>query len=193
MIPFAGYVLFESLPLLLLAEAAGLAAALAVHRRRRSAGTRIGLAAVLVLCILLPVLQHLVETDAEQIRRLISTAAAAVDAGDTAALADALHERFTDGVRDKAAFVQSADLYLQRVRIDELRVGGFDVRVNGDAATVAFIAVCDWHGGSRSEHGVRSRWTVVCERTPAGWKMRRIESGRVGPAGMLDWRQAGEF
>lgn len=193
MIGFIHYVLLESLPLLLLAEAAIAAAALAVHRQRRSPGTRRFLAAVLLMCVVLPAVQHLVETDAEQLRRLIAGAAAAVDAGDTAALADALDERFHDGSRDKADFVRDADLYLQRVRIDELRVGGFDVRVDGGSATVAFTAVCDWHSGSRSAHGVRSRWTVVCERTASGWKLRRIESGRVGPAGMLDWRQAGEF
>lgn len=180
-------VFLESVVLLLVVEAAAIAVVLAIHRSRMTAGTRKALYGTLAVCVLLLVLQHLVQTDREQIEATVAEIAYAIDAGDVPAVGERLDAEFTDRGLDKAEWVEDLRQRLQRWRIDEAKVAGFNTVVEGDTATTSFRAFCDWRGGERTESSVLSAWKLGFVRRADGWKLQRVLSAKFGPGGAIDY------
>ena len=176
--------LFEDLPLLLLAEVAALAVVLAAHRRWMTARSRRMVWMSLALCGLLIAIQKLVVTDREALRDMVRTMARAVEQGDVAALG----ERFDDEIilgsnTGKEAVLQHVHLRLQRYDVNEARVSGFQIEIEGDAATVAFQAVCDLLGVQANPYySTLTQWQLRCVRHGDGWKVRsaKYEFGFTG-------------
>ena len=176
--------LFEDLPLLLLAEVAALALVLAAHRRWMTARSRRMVWMGLTLCVLLIAIQVFVVTDREALRDMVRTMARSVEQGDVAALG----EKFDDGIifgtyTGKEAVMKHAHLRLQQYDVNEARVSGFKIEVDGDAATVAFQVVCDLGGvQSTPYYATPSQWQLRCVRHPDGWKVRyaKYELGFAG-------------
>lgn len=190
---FLTRVLFEDLVLLLIAEAVVMAIVLAVHRRRYTARTRRSIGVALGVCIVLIGLQGLIKTDREQIKEQVTAMARAVDEGDIPALAEAVARDFTDGTRDRAAFLTDVSQLLQRAQADEVKVGGFKVEVAGDRATASFRAICDWRAGNQVQRSVLSFWALEFARRDDGWKLIRIVSAKIGPGGLLNYQDAWKY
>lgn len=178
--------LFEDLSILVMFEFVALMVVLTIHRRRMTAKTRRAVWITLAICALLIALNKLVTTDTERVVEMVSAMARAVDEGDVPAIAERLDDEFRYRYWDKAGFVAELNRKLQHWRIDEAKVGRFDVEVTGDTAKTSFRASCDWRSDSESQAGVASSWIMECVRHPDGWKLRRIISARVGPAYAID-------
>jgi len=176
--------LFEDLPLLLLAEVAALAVVLAAHRRWMTARSRRMVWMSLAFCALLIAIQEFVVTDREALRDMVRTMARAVERGDIAALSERFDEKIRLGTHvGKEAVMKHARLRLQQYDVNEARVSGFQIEVDGDAATVAFQAVCDVRGvQSNPYYATPTQWELRCVRHPDGWKVRyaRYEFGFTG-------------
>lgn len=183
---FLTRILFEDLAVLLMIEFVVLMSVLAVHRRRMTPRTRRAVWITLACCAALIALNHLVTTDSERIVETVSAMAKAVDEGDVPAIADRLDDEFHYRNWDRDGFVGELNNKLQRWRIDEAKVGRFEIRIDGDVATASFRASCDWKGSSDSQAGVASAWTLELIRRPGGWKLRRVVSAKVGPGYKID-------
>ena len=94
MIDFLRRLLFEDLPLLLLAQAVAMAVVLAVHRRWMTRRSRRLVWIGLALCAALVALQVFVVTDREALTQMVQTLARAVDQGDMDTIADKLDAGF---------------------------------------------------------------------------------------------------
>lgn len=189
--------LFEDLPLLLLAQAAALAVVLAVHRRCMTTRSRRMVWIALAVCAAQIAVQHLVVTSREELKALVRTLAEAVEDGDVPAIGRHLADRIDvaydeagrvprdEGFRggddrrtrdlDKDEFLAATREQLQRYDVNEVRLSQFRVRLAGEAGTVAFQAMCDVRGDhSAPLYQTPSEWELGCTRTPAGWKIERI-------------------
>jgi hypothetical protein len=185
MIDFLTRVLFESLPLLLVAIAVALAVALAVHRRRFTTGSRRGLLATAGVGVLLIVVQALVVTDREAIQQTLREAASAVQAGDVPALGEQIDEAFSAQGMDKQQLLARSNQMLQRWQVNSARLSGFRIEVDGDEATVSFRVLCDLRSDSWVQDNTLSLWRLRCVRRPEGWKVQRVLEARFGPAGIM--------
>lgn len=183
---------FEDLPLLLLAEVLALAVMLAIHRKRFTPQSRRNVWLTLIICGMLLALQHLVETDTEKVRTLATRLVDAVDEGDINTIERTVHP---DGIRvgmgldaenyPKDVFVMGCNIGLQIHRINEAQVGGIQVELNGDQATVSFYVNCEINSSAEGNVGfTQSIWEILCVKTPEGWKMRQILKGEMGLAAM---------
>jgi len=193
-IDFLTKLLFESLPLLLVAEIVAVTIALAVHRRRFTSATRHGLWITLVICGLLIVVQCLVVTDREQLEQLVEALAQAVDDGDVGALGERLDSDFQASLQrrhqDKQAFLADVNVRLQRWQVNEAKVFNFRIDADGNNAVVAFSATCDWRSGNQVQYNILSLWKLQCVRRLEGWKLSQIISAKIGPGGMLNLTDA---
>jgi len=187
MIDFLRVMFLESPVLLLIFSAIAVAVALAVHRRRLSAGSLRGVWLTVAACLLLLVLQHAIETDREQIRAAVAAMARAVDDGDIPTLGEHLDVHFEDRGLDKTAWLADVRQRLQRWRIDEARVWNFKIETDDATATVSFQALCDWRSGDQAPQSVASAWKLAMVRGEDGWKLQRVLSARFGLGGALDY------
>jgi len=179
--------LFEDLPLLLVAEAIALAVVLAIHRRRFTPHTRRAVWITLGVCAIFIVIQSLVTTRREALEAMVRTLAQAVDHGDVPAIGERIDGEFRHGNHDKKAFLDGVvKQTLQRWQVDEAKVAGFKIEINGDNATVSFRAHCDCRSDNHVQYKVPSFWTLNCIRRPDGWKLLRIPKARCGPGGSFN-------
>ncbi len=183
---FISRLLFEDLWLLLIAEFIAIVIVLAVHRRRMTAGTRRAIWITLACSVVLVCLNKFVTTDNECIIEMVTAVAEAVDEGDIPAIAARVDDEFKYRHWDKAGFVAELNGKLQNWRVDEARVGRFEIEIEGDVAKASFRASCDWKGSSDAQAGVASLWTLECVRRPDGWKFRRVLTAKVGPGYRID-------
>lgn len=186
---FVTRVLFESLPLLLVFGAIGLAVAVGVHRRRQTPGTRRGIWITLAVCVGLLVLQRVVVTDREALEDAVRTMALAVDEGDVGTIGEYLDAGFRWGHEDQTQFLASARNTLQAVQIDAVRLFGFKVQVDGDSARVSFNGFCDVRRGGGDLYGnLPTHWELIFVRRAERWLLERIDVARYGlPAGGDGW------
>src|SRR5690242_9371719 len=122
MVRFLQSLLFENLPLLLIAEAVAIAIVLGVHRRNLTAGTRRAVWITLAICVALIGLQYLVQTDQERIEANVKAIALAIDDGDVPAVGQHLDREFQDHGLSKEAWLADLRQRLQRWQIDEAKV-----------------------------------------------------------------------
>lgn len=185
--------LFEDLVILIIAEVVAMLVVLAIHRRRMTPRTRRAVWIVLACCIVLIAVNKLVTTDGEQVEKTVAAMARAVDDGDVPAIAGHIDDGFRYRQWDKAGFLAELNIKLQHWRIDEARVGRFDVRIDGDQARASFRASCDWKGDRESQAGVSSSWELEFVRRPDGWKLRRILTAKLGPAYAFDLKDVWNY
>ena len=77
------------------------------------------------------------------------------------------------GHTGKKDALRHAHMSLQRYDVNEARVSGFQIKVTGDTATVAFQAVCDVQGIKENPYySAPSQWQLGCVRRFDGWKVR---------------------
>lgn len=187
MIDFLSSLFFESVLLLIIFVVVVMAIALGIDRQRMTAASRRGVWLTAIACALLFVVQFLVKTDRERIQATVAEMARAIDEGDVATLGEHLDQDFQDRGLDKSEWLADIRQRLQRWRIDEAKVGGFNTKVEGDNATVAFGASCDWRGGEQAQQSVNSTWRLAFVRRSDGWKLQKVLSAKFGPGGMLDY------
>lgn len=175
---------FESIVLLLCVEVVAVAVVLARYRSWPIPGRRLAIWVALIGCVLLVVLQQVIETNRERIQAAVRTMATAIDDGDVLALGDYIDRDFRDRNTDRQAWLQDVRQWLQRWQIDEAKVGGFGIEVNDSQAVASFWAVCNGRSGNQSEQGVYSSWKLAFVHRVGGWKLQRIIGGKVN---MLDY------
>ena len=178
---FLRQLLFESLPLLLAAQAVAIAIAVAVHRRRLTPGSRRGVWATLAACVLLIVMQRLVVTDREAIEVLVRGLVRAVDDGDMAAVEARVDDAFRSGPTDKQRLMAMMHQRLQQWQVNGARINALTIDVQGDSADVRFRVICDRTSQSHSQDTVPSLWRLRCARTDGRWRMAGIEDAQMGP------------
>ena len=191
MIDFLKHLFLESLFSLLLLEAVVLAVALAVARRREN-GRRVLLVTGVVLGGLIA-LSIGIKTDREQLHDAVEVLAAAVDEGDMGAIEAGLAAGFNYRGMNRDEFIAEVRDRLQRYSIDEPSIGAFKAEVAGDSAKVGFPALFDWRQGERVERRAMSFWTLSFVRTPDGWRLERLDSGKFGPGGMISLDGAWDY
>jgi len=176
--------LFEDMPLLLLAEVAAIAVVLGVHRRWMTTRSRRMVWMTLAICGVLIVVQRWVVTDREAIRQTIETMAGDVNEGDVASLGKNFDDRIVlGGIRGKEAVLKYAYLMLQQYDVNNARVSGFRIDLMGGQATITFQAVADIRGGPAESYRTPLKWKMTMTRTDAGWKVLRAEY-ELGLAGL---------
>ncbi len=181
-------ILFESPVLLAIFVAIAVAVALAVHRRRQTSGSQRGLWITLAVCVVLFVVQALVQTDRERIQATLAAIATAIDNGDIAGVGAHLDAGFQDHGLNKDEWLAELRQRLQRWQIDEAKIGSCTVETNGDTAVASFRATCDWRSGEQSQSSVLSSWKLQLVRNGDEWKLCRVLDAKFGPGGMLDYR-----
>lgn len=186
-------ILFESVVLLILVELVALAVALGIDRRRMTAKSRRGVLITGLVCALLLVIQHLVKTDRERIAESVRAMATAVDEGDVPGLGEYVADEFVDRGLNKTQWLERVRQSLQRWQIDEAGVGGFAIKVEDHTATVSFRATCDWRHGQQQERGIMSFWTLELVEGHGRWLLKKIDSAKIGPGGMLDYQNVWQY
>jgi hypothetical protein len=175
---------FESIVLLVCVEVVAVAVALARYRSWPTPGRRLTIWIALIGCILLIVLQQVIKTDRERIQAAVRAMATAIDDGDVLVLGEYIDRDFRDRNSNRQAWLQDVRLWLQRWQIDNAKVGGFRIEVNGDQAVASFWAKCNGRSGDQSEQGVFSSWRLAFVRRDSGWKLQRVIGGKVN---LLDY------
>lgn len=188
---FLTRILFEDLLWLVVLELVAFAIAVAVYRRRGTAGSRTAVMITVAACVALLVLQSVVETDREKLTQLVKTLVRAADQGDVAAIGELVDDAgVAIGARDaakcdKPTFLAAANVGLQQYQVDEAGAGGFEIKVNGDTATVSFRVKCDLRESDNARYTTFSQWTIECTRGPQGWRLRRISSAKLGLGNLI--------
>jgi hypothetical protein len=181
MMDFLRQLLFESLPLLLIAEVIALTVVIAVHRRRLTPASRRGVWISLAVCLLLIGIQQIVVTDREALETLVRGLAQAADHGDMAAMDARIDPAFRVGPTDKARMLDIIKQRLQEWQVDEPRINALTVKMQGDEAEVRFRVICDLRSSSQDQASVPSYWQIRCARSDGEWRMVSIEEAEMGP------------
>lgn len=184
MIDFLKTVLFESLPWLLFFCAAGVAVALAVHRRRLTARSRRGIWLTVAVGALLVAVQTLVHTDRERLTEAVQAMARAVDEGDMDAFSRYVAPELTWRGGGRREFLDDVTSRLTTTQIDGARLSQVRASVTGDTATVSFTAVCDLRNGRGDQDRVVSFWRLGFVRTAGRWLMNAVLDARIHPGGV---------
>ena len=115
--------------------------------------------------------------------------ALAVDAGEVDTLGKYLDQDFEDRGLDKTVWLADIRDRLQHWQVDDAKVSGFNINVNGDHATASFSASCTWVSGEQVQHGVNSLWKLDFIHRENGWKLLRVQDAKFGPGGMMTYQQ----
>jgi len=165
------YVFFEQpyalIPLLIVAAYV----CLVVWLRRRTVRAKRALWIAAILLVLLPVVQRLVVTDRERIRAVSAAIAAAVDAGDVAALSEHVADDFRVRDIDRAALLELAKSAMDRHRPRDVKLSDVRVTVTGDRAEVTQTSTCFVESDVYSGR-VTVNWTAVFVRARGAWRLQ---------------------
>jgi ketosteroid isomerase-like protein len=172
--------LFEE-PLLLIPVLAVTLLVLAiVWSRRRTPGAWRALLAGLLAAPLLIIVQALVVTDREQIIRVCSQMADAVERGDVPAFAVHIADDFRAADGGGGAFTREDLLAalarsLARYHPEGVRLTGFQVTTDGDSGTAEFSATARIVTSETAMDRVLSRWRLRFRRNDRAWQVIDIQ------------------
>ncbi len=151
---------------------------LVVWLRRRTPRARRALLLTLALCVVLPVIQQVVVTDREAIRGALGEMVAAVEAGEIEPIAARVARRFQVREIDREAFLAGVDRAMHRYHIERARLGGVEIEVAGDTATVRFTAsgyvTSDMYTGDAP-----TAWTARFVLIDGRWMLAEVEPRRT--------------
>ncbi|MBN1490949.1 MAG: nuclear transport factor 2 family protein [Phycisphaerae bacterium] len=153
---------------------------LVLWRRTGSAGRRQAFLIALAVSALLLMVQSLVTTDREAIIALLNELADAVAEPDLERIESAIDAEYADGRHDRNSLMARIRAALQRRMVERPSLSGFEVVVNGDAATAEFRASCDVRSGNSLVSRLPSRWRVEFIRRGEDWMVRSIDVLEVG-------------
>lgn len=138
--------------------------------------------AVPAALVVMLVIQRFVETDQEALRALTRRLAWAIDEPELDAFMACVDADFRLGRTGRDELRDRLYDFLERVAVDNVRLGAFELAVEGDEARVAFRATARVE---TAEAGIREyvgRWRLTCVRRPDGWRLRGVE--HLGSAGL---------
>jgi len=135
----------------------------------------IGAAAVLFL------LDRLIETDKEKVRKVIKAVGAAAEKGDWRACLQYISRGYRHDGYDYDDIVHVAEELATRAGTMNLMFLSTRVKVKGRAAVVT-CDVLSVPGGEnpRLPASARSTWTLSLRKEPEGWKITRVSPLKVG-------------
>ncbi len=163
------YVLLESpLVLIVLELAVGL---VLLYVAQRIAVPRWILPAFFLLAVGLLAVQHFVVTDAEAIRALTRELAGAVDRADVDTFRGYLHDEFDYRGLNRNRFADLVYQQLQTYGVDEARVGGFEMEIEGDLARVKLTARARIQMDDVGIQPYLGRWRLDFRRDKDTWKL----------------------
>lgn len=184
MIDFLTTVLFESFTWLFFFCLVAMAMALATHRRRMTARTRRGLLVTGLVCVLLLIMQRLVVTDRERLEQAVEAMAKAVDQGDVGGIGEYVADNMQWRSGGRQQFIEDVTNRLISTNIDAARISQFEAKVEGDSATVTFMAVCDIRDPQATQANVPSHWKLHFVRSAGRWLLDQVLSGSIFFPGM---------
>jgi hypothetical protein len=147
-----------------------------VWARRRTARTARAVWIGLAVAVLLLVMQALVVTHRERIVLVCRAMATAVQDGDVPAIASHVADGFEAEGYDKTAFVSRLKQTLTRVHVEDAKLGGFEVTVEGGrTARAVFTASARLILPDSVTYRSASRWDVHFERISGVWRMVSVK------------------
>ncbi len=158
-----------------------------VWARRRTSRSRQVLLAGFVVFPLMMLIQTLVVTDREQLQAVCRAMADAIRQADVGTFADHLARDFKyDGpamgrVLGADDTCTRLDDELNRFRIEEPRLWGFEIEVSGDRATVRFAARCRVVSAEQIEPSLRTDWELTFRRVDGEWQATSAHNLDVKP------------
>ena len=168
------HVLFESpLKLVVIELGVGLVLLWWVRRWARPAGRL--LVGYLVLAVGLLVVQALVVTDAEKVRRVTRELARAVDFGEIELIRAYLADDFASWGYDRDGFVEFVYGRLEVYQVDEVWVGGAELRIEGVRAQIEFTARGRVGTNETGLQPYLGRWRLRLRREAGKWVVTRVE------------------
>ena len=160
---------------------------LVVWSRRRTERARRIMLAGFVVGPLLVLIQWLVVTEAERLRSTCEALAEAVRDADVPAFERHLAADFSfDGPQlgrslDKAATCERLEQQLKRYRIENPRLGSFEIEVTGGRAVVHLTARCRVVSADEIEPTVVSDWELTFERVGKRWLLTAARNTTMRP------------
>ena len=178
------HLLFESpLKLVIIELAIALVLLWWVRRSARPAGRL--LIGYLLLAAGLLLVQALVVTDAEKIRRVTREMARAVDFGKVEVIQTHLADDFATWGYDRDEFGEFVYEQLEVYRVDEVWVGGAELQVDGAQAGIEFTARARVGTNETGLQPYLGRWRLTLRREGSKWLVTRVENlaGPGAPSG----------
>lgn len=127
--------------------------------------------------VLLPVVNRLVVTDREESIDFCRKLATLVDEGRPREIAAHLSAGFEAAGLGRDAFLDRLEERLERFRIDDPTLGGFEITFTGpEEAVVVLDATCSVRSVEAYLARVLSRWRLTLRRSGDGWQLARIEA-----------------
>lgn len=143
-----------------------------VWAARRTARTARTVWIGLAVAALLLVMQMLVVTHRERITIICRAMATAVEDGDVPAIASHVADGFDAEGYDKTAFVSRLKQTLTRVHVEDAKLSGFEVTVEGGrTARAVFTASARLIFPESVTYRSASRWELHFERVSGEWRM----------------------
>lgn len=143
--------------------------------RRRTRRTRRLALGGLLAAPLLVVVQALVVTERERIVAVCHKLARAVEAGDVDGFGAHIADGFADGSIDRDRLLASLTRALARVRVEEARLSGFKLSVDGARGQVDFQAGCRLVAADFIDGRVLSRWKLSFVLLGGEWRVIAIQ------------------
>ncbi len=128
------------------------------------------------------VLQALVETPAEHMRRVVRTVARAVDFGQLDVVSTHLSPRFAAWGYDRNGALEYVRAQLDHYRVDEVRVSAFRIEREGDRAVVEFRGRARVSSEQSPVYPYLARWRVEMVREDNAWRITSADEV-AGPGG----------
>jgi len=129
----------------------------------------------LIVGVLLLVLQTLVVTDREEIIVVCQGISRTIEDGDVDGFGEYIAVEFAVGSIDRDTLLASLTRILTQVRVEEPRLSGFDISVDGDQARADFQAGCRLVTSRFFEGRMLSRWELTFLRFGDRWRVIAIQ------------------
>ncbi len=162
-----------------------------IWSRRRTRGTA---RAVWIGMAMIPAglgLSMLIETPRESVVAFCWQLARAVDEGEVSAITSQLADDFqADGI-DRAAFIERLEQALTRFRVDQPRLGRFEVAFPTErSATATLTATCRLRSADAFFDRLPTRWRLTLRRDGDSWQVVKIEAIPIPPLNLRDLRDS---
>jgi hypothetical protein len=143
--------------------------------RRRTKGARRAALIGLALCIILPIVQKLVVTQREQLRAITETLIDAAENGNVQVIARRIDRNFRVGDIDHDRFIEGVKRVLTQIKIEDARITGFHVEVDGDTAKIELGVMAQIITRQEFSGQQPTSWTLTYVRTDRGWMLTAVE------------------
>jgi len=152
---------------------------LILWRRRRTDGGRRALLVALSVSIILMILQGLITTDREHMRRIIDQLAHAVTQEDMAVISAHIDPAYALDGRDRDQVLSCIDASLRRADVDAPYLYNVTVTTDHDRGQASLTAISHVILDGDSLGQIVSAWQLEFVKRPDGWRVTGIDPVKV--------------